>query len=146
MTTDEPRSIVAEETVSSSAGLHTLTAEGQDDVPFHNNSQENVRTKRHEGHDFSGSDDSNMSLGHGGIVRRSDERKIKHWKDSEFAVGCVNVNWKDDNPSWWFGSRRNGDDNYNDDHSPIVDPQFAISSMNMCPMLSWKKPPFWQEA
>lgn len=26
------------------------------------------------------------------------ERKLNHWKNSVFAVGCVNVTWNDDNP------------------------------------------------
>ena len=40
-------------------------------------------------------------------VRNSDsstdaeERKTQHWKDSDFAVGCVNITWKDDRPSWY---------------------------------------------
>jgi hypothetical protein len=32
-------------------------------------------------------------------------KKIKHWKDNHFAVGCVNANWKDDR--MWCGTGRN---------------------------------------
>jgi len=48
------------------------------------------------------------------------EHKIQHWKDSDFAVGCVNVTWKDDRPSWFR----------KDDNRGInVDNQYAISSL-----------------
>lgn len=38
-----------------------------------------------------------------------DSPKVKNWKESEFAVGLVNVNWKDDRPSWWFNTPVNPD-------------------------------------
>jgi hypothetical protein len=36
------------------------------------------------------------------------QRKIQYWKDSDFAVGCVNVTWKDDQPSWFRCSSSDG--------------------------------------
>lgn len=61
-------------------------------------------------------------------VRNSDsstdaeERKIQHWKDSDFAVGCVNITWKDDRPSWYChqNNTRGGSD---------VDDKVSLSSI-----------------
>eukprot|EP00536_Pseudo-nitzschia_multiseries_P013897 jgi/Psemu1/261799/estExt_Genewise1Plus.C_6290021 len=53
------------------------------------------------------------------------ERKIKHWKDSAFAVGCVNVTWEDDQPPWWCLNSRN--DGADSDH--VIDQEFPISSI-----------------
>mmetsp|Transcript_49793 Transcript_49793/g.57461 ORF Transcript_49793/g.57461 Transcript_49793/m.57461 type:complete len:331 (+) Transcript_49793:53-1045(+) len=49
------------------------------------------------------------------------ERKIQHWKNSDFAVGCVNVTWKDDRPSWFRKDDNRGNN--------VVDNQYAISSL-----------------
>ena len=53
-------------------------------------------------------------------IEADETPKIKHWKDSEFAVGLVNVTWKDDQPSWWGNGPENPDG---------VDRKFAISSI-----------------
>ena len=44
-------------------------------------------------------------------------------------MGCVNVTWKDDHPSWWFRSRHDSGGNEDNDDSHVVDHQFAISSI-----------------
>lgn len=38
------------------------------------------------------------------------ERKLQHWRNSIYAVGCVNIDWKDENPFIRHpqGHRRNG--------------------------------------
>lgn len=51
----------------------------------------------------------------GGARGEAEERKTKHWTESPFAVGCVNVTWQDDIPSAWWSSRqaaRDIDKNY----------------------------------
>jgi hypothetical protein len=61
------------------------------------------------------------------------QRKIQHWKDSDFAVGCVNVSWKDDQPSWFRRNSDNdgyGSDNgYNSNNNRNVNNQYVISAI-----------------
>lgn len=42
----------------------------------------------------------------GGARGEALDRKTKHWTESPFAVGCVNVAWQDDRPSGWCSSSR----------------------------------------
>lgn len=44
------------------------------------------------------------------------QQKVQHWKDSPFAVGCVNITWQDDQSSC-FGGRK-----------PDVDPHICASA------------------
>ena len=62
------------------------------------------------------------------------QRKIRHWKDSDFAVGCVNVTWKDDQPSWFRRNSNNdgyGSDNgyHNNNNNRSANNQYAISAI-----------------
>lgn len=70
---------------------------------------------------MNGNDDRNSFHNDDGVDSGDvQERKIQHWKDCDFAVGCVNVTWKDDRPSWF----RKGDN-----RGTNVDNQYAISSL-----------------
>ena len=55
--------------------------------------------------------------------------KVKHWKESDFAVGLVNITWKDDRPSWWFNTPVNPDG---------IDRKFTFSSI-VCGCLGAKR-------
>lgn len=71
--------------------------------------------------------DGNASSSGDDGVGTAEERKLRHWKNSEFAVGCVSVTWKDDQPSWWCNSGKNRD---GDDGNPVqTKSQFAFSSI-----------------
>mmetsp|Transcript_790 Transcript_790/g.1665 ORF Transcript_790/g.1665 Transcript_790/m.1665 type:complete len:319 (+) Transcript_790:77-1033(+) len=59
------------------------------------------------------------------LVGAEQQRKIDHWRDSAFAVGCVNVTWEDDQPSWWcLNSRIDSADS-----ARVIDQQFPVSSI-----------------
>ena len=58
-----------------------------------------------------------------------DSPKVKNWKESEFAVGLVNVNWKDDRPSWYFNTP---------EHPDGVDQKSALSAI-VCGCLGAKR-------
>ncbi len=47
--------------------------------------------------------------------------KIRHWKDSKFAVGCVNVTWEEDRPSWWCNQKA--------EEGTVVNGNMAISAI-----------------
>jgi hypothetical protein len=38
------------------------------------------------------------------------QRKLKHWRESPFAVGIVNVTWKEDRPKWFGNTTVNAPD------------------------------------
>lgn len=65
-------------------------------------------------------------------IETAEDRKIKHWKDSDFAVGCVSVTWKDDQPSWWCTSKSSGNANGYEDRSARPLSCVAASSSIVC--------------
>mmetsp|Transcript_181 Transcript_181/g.526 ORF Transcript_181/g.526 Transcript_181/m.526 type:complete len:322 (+) Transcript_181:92-1057(+) len=70
-----------------------------------------------------GNDDGNANINGENSVLAERERKIEHWKDSDFAVGCVNISWEDDQPSWWcFNPKKNRKDS-------TINQQFPISAI-----------------
>ncbi|KAG7364940.1 DHHC palmitoyltransferase [Nitzschia inconspicua] len=48
-----------------------------------------------------------------------EQRKLKHWRDSPFAVGVVNPTWKEDRPKWCGNNAAKGD----------IDETMAVSSI-----------------
>jgi len=83
---------------------------------------ENAENGESIAHAMASDDDSGIDLTEG--------PKIRHWKDSEFAVGCVNVTWEDDRPSWWC--------NHTPDESVTVDRKLALSAI-VCGCLGAKR-------
>ena len=129
MTIKNPNPISANEKVSIKTGIDPTLSEGNAEPASTNVVQKSTKREPCAEQNFSENDEGNTSPNGDGRVESAEERKIKHWKDSEFAVGCVNVTWKDDHPSWWFGSGHNSDGNDDNDHSHVVNHQFAISSI-----------------
>lgn len=132
MTIREENPISAEESVVTDIGNDAPIMERQEDAESPKTAQENAaRELTVEIEERSENDDINAPSSANGAVASAEERKLKHWKDSEFAVGCVNATWKDDRPSWWCNSfkRRSDDNGYNDDHSAAIDHQYTISSI-----------------
>jgi len=65
-------------------------------------------------------------------IETAEDPKIKHWKESDFAVGCVSVTWKDDQPSWWCFSKRSSDANGYEDRSARPVSFLSASSSIVC--------------
>lgn len=71
----------------------------------------------------------------GGARGEARRRKLQHWRDSPFAVGCVNVDWKDDRPSWWCIAARN---NRSDQAARDIDHTFPVTSV-VCGLLGARR-------
>lgn len=133
MTIREVNPTLAEETVSTYIGNDGPTLKRNANSSSPNVAEEIATREQSLEREHNESEDSNVSSYADDATRTAEERKIKHWKDSDFAVGCVNVTWKDDRPSWWSNPRSSSDGNGNgngEDHSShSVDHQFAISAL-----------------
>jgi len=132
MTIREDGPILAEDSVVADSGNDAPVLEREEDAESPKTAQEDAANElTAEKEKQSEHDDINASSSANGAVMSAEERKLKHWKDSKFAVGLVNVTWKDDRPSWWCNaSKRNRDDNsYENDHSVSANPKFAFSSI-----------------
>mmetsp|Transcript_15306 Transcript_15306/g.31399 ORF Transcript_15306/g.31399 Transcript_15306/m.31399 type:complete len:317 (+) Transcript_15306:149-1099(+) len=114
---------LAEVLASDDVGNYAPSVEHEEYDTSRNGTRENVNVEQAE-------DCENNSNG-GDATLGIDDRKVKHWKDSEFAVGCVNVTWEDDRPAWWFNSGSSsacgGDGGDNSTH--IVDNHVLVSSI-----------------
>mmetsp|Transcript_10681 Transcript_10681/g.25707 ORF Transcript_10681/g.25707 Transcript_10681/m.25707 type:complete len:335 (+) Transcript_10681:87-1091(+) len=129
MTIKDSNLTAAKERDPNRAGFDATISEEKDQAASTNIAQESTKREPCAEQNLSVNDDSITFENGDGRVERAEERKIKHWKDSEFAVGCVNVTWEDDHPSWWFGSRHNNDGDNDNDDSVHADNRFAISSI-----------------
>lgn len=132
MTIIEVNPNLVDESVSIDIGNVSPILKGQEDAASPNIAQENETRELNieREREYSENDDINASSNAGGTVGRADERKMKHWKDSKFAVGCVNVTWEDDRPSWWFNSGSSSDGCGDNDHAArTIDHQYAFSSI-----------------
>ena len=102
------------------------TSEQHEDIESPEAAQEDSMIEPNaERKDADNDGDNYMPVYSGPILGSAEERKIKHWEDSHFAVGCVNVTWEDDHPSWWCCKSRNADG----DITRSVDSRFAVSSI-----------------
>ena len=134
MTIKESDPISAEEAAPTNVGNDVPTFQQQEDTSPTNNTTEqnktsdpNIRREEVNGDNENENDDNNSASFYAdGAIGDARERKVKHWEDSDFAVGCVNVTWKDDRPSWWCNSSSSGG---NDDDTRVINHQYAFSSI-----------------
>ena len=97
-----------------------------------NNEDMNGDEGDHENDDDEDDEEEFYGVGARGEARK---KKIQHWKKSPFAVGLVNITWKDDRPSWFpCGSQQNSIPPPARD----IDENFAASSI-VCGCLGAKR-------
>jgi len=130
MTIQESDPISAEEAAPTNVvGNDVPTFQQQEDTSPTNTTEQNKTSEEENGaNENDENDDNSAPFDADGAVGNARERKVKHWKDSDFAVGCVNVTWKDDRPKWWCDSSSSGNGNDHDD-TRVINHSYTFSSI-----------------